>query len=51
MEDYFNILLNSSELLATSTGANADAQQAVIDALEGDAEVSSQLLQKQFAFK
>merc|ERR1711971_1161205 len=41
LEDYFNILFNSSEatdLLATSTGADAEAQQAVIDALEGDAE-------------
>ena len=44
LEDYFNILFNSSEatnLLAASTGANAEAQQAVIDALEGDTEASS----------
>ena len=43
LEDYFNILFNSSEatdLLAASTGANAEAQQAVIDALEGNTEVS-----------
>ena len=43
LEDYFNILFNSSEatdLLAASTGANAEAQQAVIDALEADTEVS-----------
>ena len=49
LEDYFNILFNSSEatdLLATSTGANAEAQQAVIDALEGDTEVSSHFLLK-----
>ena len=44
LEDYFNILFNSSEatnLLAASTGANAEAQQAVIDALDGDTEASS----------
>ena len=43
LEAYFNILFNSSEatdLLAASTGANAEAQQAVIDALEADTEVS-----------
>ena len=43
LEDYFNILFNSSEatnLLAASTGTNAEAQQAVIDALEGDMEAS-----------
>ena len=43
LEDYFNILFNSSEatnLLAASTGANAEAQQAVIDALEDDTEAS-----------
>ena len=47
LEDYFNILFNSSEatdLLAASTGANAEAQQAVIDALEGDTEVSFHFL-------
>ena len=47
LEDYFNILFNSSEatdLLAASTGANAEAQQAVIDALEGDTEVSVHFL-------
>ena len=42
LEDYFNILFNSSEatdLIATSTGASAEAQQAVVDALDGDTEV------------
>ena len=54
LEDYFNVLFNSSEatdLLATSTGANAEGQQAVIDALEGDTEVSSQLLLNNFTKK
>ena len=54
LEDYFNVLFNSSaatDLLATSTGANAEAQQAVIDALEGDTEVRSQFLVNNFTKK
>ena len=45
LEEYFNILFNSSEateLLASSVGSEAAAQQAVMDALDGDTAVSSE---------
>ena len=46
LEEYFSLLFNNSEavtLLANSVRADSDAQEAVIDALETNTEVSRAL--------
>ena len=49
LEEYFSLLFNNSEavtLLANSVRADSDAQEAVIDALETNTEVSRGVLEE-----